>query len=71
MKSKEELLKMLYSRLTELEDGRIKNADKEYAMIMAAELGLLSDILGDEVAEEYWERIDNERYWYIDNGMEC
>ena len=31
----------------------------------AIELGLLYDILGDEVKEEYWEAIEQERYFYL------
>jgi hypothetical protein len=65
MKSKEELLKMLYSRLAELQDGRIKEENPEYAKQEAVELGLLYDILGDEVKEEYWEAIETERYFYL------
>ena len=65
MKNKDELLKMLYERLTELEDGRIKTENPEFAKHEAVELGLLYDILGEEVKEAYWERIEKERYWYI------
>ena len=65
MKSKEELLQMLYFRLSELEDGSIKTENPEFARQEAVELGLLYDILGDEVKEEYWGRIEEERYWYL------
>jgi len=44
MKTTEELLQMLYSRLTELTDGTIKITNPEYAKQEAIELGLLYDI---------------------------
>ena len=65
MKNLDELLKMLYVRLAELEDGRIKEENSEFAKQEAIELGLLYDILGDEVKEAYWDRIEKERYWYL------
>lgn len=68
MKTKNELLQMLYCKLAELEDGRTKKNNPEFARDLATELGLLYDILGDEVEEEYWERIEKERYWYLQNG---
>ena len=60
MKSKQELLSMLFSRLAELQHGGIKVEHPEYAKQEANELALLYDILGDEVPEEYWEQIENE-----------
>ena len=65
MKNKEQLLKMLYSRLAELQDGRIKIDNPEYAEHEAVELHLLYEILGDDVPEEYWEQIEAEEYWYL------
>ena len=58
MKSKEEMLKMLYVRLAELQDGRIKESNPEYAEQERVELALLYDILGDDVPENYWEQIE-------------
>lgn len=60
MKTKQELLEMLYSRLAELQDGRIKEFNPALAEKISIELALLSDILGDDVPEEYWEQIDRE-----------
>ena len=60
MKSKEELLKMLFERLAELQDGRIKINNPEYAKTEKAELALLYDILGEDVPENYWEQIEKE-----------
>ena len=54
MKTREELHKMLFERLAELQDGRIKTDNPEFAEHLAIELGLLYDILGDDVPEEYW-----------------
>ena len=60
MKSKEELLSMLYSRLAELQDGRIKINNPKFAEQLRVELALLYDILGDDVPEEFWEQIEKE-----------
>lgn len=60
MKSKEELLKMLYVRLAELQDGRVKADNPKLAEKLAIELALLYEILGEEVDEEYWEQIEHE-----------
>lgn len=60
MKTKEQLLSMLYSRLAELQDGRIKENNPEFAKRETIELALLYDILGDEVPEEYWEQIEEQ-----------
>ena len=65
MKTLEELLSMLFARLAELQDGRIKENNPEYAKQEAIEMGLLSDILGEEVRESYWDIIEKERYWYL------
>lgn len=65
MKTLEELLSMLFSRLAELQDGKIKESNPDYAKQEAIEMGLLYDILGEEVPESYWEVIEKERYWYL------
>ena len=58
MKTKQELLQMLYSRLAELQDGRIRHTNTEMYAKLRIELALLYDILGEEVPEEYWEQIE-------------
>jgi hypothetical protein len=60
MKPKKELLKMLFERLAELQDGRIKINNPEYANTEKAELALLYDILGEDVPEDYWGQIEKE-----------
>ena len=60
MKSKKELLKMLFERLAELQDGRVKINHPEYAKAEKTELALLYDILGEDVPEDYWEQIEKE-----------
>ena len=57
MKTKEELLEMLYSRLAELQGGC---ASPTLAEQLKIELSLLYDILGEEVPEEFWEQIEEE-----------
>ena len=60
MKTQQELLQMLYSRLAELQDGRIKTVNPTVAKKLQTELNLLWDILIDDVPEEYWEQIEEE-----------
>ena len=60
MKTKQELLSMLYSRLAELQDGRIKTVNPTTTKRLQTELNLLLDILIDDVPEEYWEQIEEE-----------
>lgn len=60
MKTQQELLQMLYSRLAELQDGRIKTVNPTMTKRLQTELNLLWDILGDDVPEEYWEQIEEE-----------
>ena len=60
MKNKQELLSMLYSKLAELQDGRIKVNNPAFAKQLQIELQLLYDILGDEVDEEYWKQIEEQ-----------
>lgn len=58
MKTKQELLQMLYSRLAELQNGKVKQDKPNLAKKLKIELALLYDILGEEVPEEYWEQIE-------------
>ena len=60
MNTKQELLSMLYSRLAELQDGRIKTVNPIIAKKLQTELNLLWDTLIDDVPEEYWEQIEEE-----------
>lgn len=60
MRTQQELLQMLYSRLAELQDGRIKTVNPTMAKKLQVELNLLWDILGNDVPEEYWEQIEEE-----------
>ena len=56
MKSQEELLKRLYATLAELEHG-VDNEELEN--LLKIQLELLYDILGEDVKEAYWERIES------------
>ena len=65
MKTKQELLQMLFSKLAELQDlnkkGFTTKTVWETANLTAklqAEVALLYDILGEDVPEEYWEQIE-------------
>ena len=60
MKTKQELLEMLFAKLVELQDGRIKTVNPVIAKRLQTELNLLWDILGEDVPEEYWEQIEEE-----------
>lgn len=60
MRTQQELLQMLYSRLVELQDGRIKTVNPTVAKKLQTELNLLWDILIEDVPEEYWEQIEEE-----------
>ena len=60
MKTKQELLEMLFSRLSELQDGRIKTVNTTMTKKLQTELNLLWDILIEDVPEEYWEQIEEE-----------
>ena len=60
MRTQQELLQMLYSRLAELQDGRIKTVNPTMTKRLQTELNLLWDILGEDVPEEYWEQIEAE-----------
>lgn len=65
MKTKEELLQMLFAKVAELQDlnqkGFTTKTAWETANLVArlqAEVALLYDILGEDVPEEYWEQIE-------------
>lgn len=60
MKEKQELLSMLFVRLSELQHGGIKIKNPTMAEHLKIELSLLYEILGEEVPEEYWEQIEEE-----------
>ena len=60
MKTKDELLKMLYDRLTVLKETNIKSDNPKHAKQLAIELGLLYDILDEDVPHKYWESIEEE-----------
>ena len=60
MKTKQELLEMLFAKLAELQDGRIKTVNPVIVKRLQTELNLLWDILGEDVPEEYWEQIEEE-----------
>lgn len=53
MKTKQELLEMLFAKLAELQDGRIKTVNPIIAKKLQTELNLLWDILGEDVSDEY------------------
>lgn len=55
MKTKNELLAMLLALLTEVEARGIDNVPEE----IITKMTLLYDILGEDVPEEYWERIES------------
>lgn len=67
MKTKQELLEMLFAKLAELQDGRIKTVNPIIAKKLQTELNLLWDILGEDVSEEYWEQIEE----VINNSIKC
>ena len=60
MKSKQEILSALFSRLAELKDGEVKKTNPKLSEQLKIELALLYDILGESVPEEYWEQIEEE-----------
>ena len=57
MKTRQELLSMLFARLAELQDGRIK-PNNTAAEKLRIELALLYAVLGDDIPEEYWCQIE-------------
>lgn len=65
MKTKEELLQMLFAKLAELQNLTSNCLTTEtnwqqeiLANKLQAEVALLYDILGEDVPEEYWEQIE-------------
>lgn len=55
MKTENELLQMLFVRLAELQDGRIKSEKPIVAEHLQIELALLYEILEDKINDEYSE----------------
>ena len=60
MKSKEQLLRAFFSRLAELQSGTVTNNALRTRLV--TEVLLLSDILGDDVPEEYWDDVEELLY---------
>ena len=63
MKTRQELLEMLFAKLSELQDMKHKPINARtatYVVRLQTELILLYDILGDDVPEEYWKQIEEE-----------
>lgn len=57
MKSKEEILSTLFATLHELQNTTPSDSLKSF---LQTRLGVLYDILGDDVPEEYWEQIEEQ-----------
>ena len=57
MKTLNEILSKLLAILTELESGEAE--DPALRNYLIAQLGVLYEILGDDVPEEYWESIED------------
>lgn len=57
MKTQEEILKMLYVTLAELESGTVEK-DSSLYNFLSIRLGVLYEILEETVPEKYWERIE-------------
>ena len=58
MKSKEELLSMMYCTLAELQSG-CTDSNPGLNIYLRHRLEFLYEILGDEVPEEYWGQIED------------
>lgn len=58
MKTKEELLQMLFAKLAELQNMIKIDVQPSLLMVLQTEVALLYDILGEDVPEEYWEKIE-------------
>ena len=58
MKTKKELLEMLFSRLAELQYIKDNSLRERLTLKLRTELSLLYNILGDDVPEEYQEEIE-------------
>lgn len=59
MKTKEEILQMLFARLTEIQSG-VLDETPNLKKMKVTELSILSDILGDDIPYEYWDSIEEE-----------
>ena len=66
MMSKDEILKMFYSRLAEIQHYQREDTDmigtNTYEVVLI-ELELLYNILGEDVPEEYWEQTEDALYF--------
>jgi hypothetical protein len=62
VKKVDELKRMLYARLGELQDGKVKRYDPKRAERLRIELSLLYDILSEDVNEAFWDEIEAEIY---------
>ena len=67
MKTKQELLEMLFAKLAELQDINKQPLNNntvvqttQLVQRLQIEVALLYDILGEDVPEEYWEQIEEE-----------
>ena len=67
MKTKQELLEMLFAKLAELQDINKQPLNNntvvqttQLAQRLQIEVALLYDILGEDVPEEYWEQLEEE-----------
>jgi hypothetical protein len=58
MKTKQELLQMLFAKLAELQNMIKIGVQPSLLMVLQTEVALLYDILGEDVPEEYWEQIE-------------
>ena len=58
MKTKEELLQMLFAKLAELQNMIKIGVQPSLLMALQTEVALLYDILGEDIPEEYWEQIE-------------
>lgn len=57
MESKEQVLKRFYAILAELESGTV-DLESKLGISLVAKLGVLYDILGEAVDEEYWDTVE-------------
>lgn len=58
MKSKDEILKMLYVTLAELQGTSWTEGNKSLEEYLRIKLTVLYDILGEEIPEAYWEQVE-------------
>lgn len=58
MRTKEEMMQMLFSKLAELQDLIEENNESVLKARLQTEVALLYNILGEDVPEEYWEQIE-------------